>query len=199
VSCASAVFERTGVESSTRVEDDVASIELNAKFQFEDAARAAPVVIHELTLLEDERVPRPARRRPRGRCAPPRRSCSPARRWTCSTIDDPPRGCLDAVELLEHEDPVAELVDSRPARRLRSERVLSERPTLALADDTTRLSDAAPGAPTRSRRRRCVLALITFPGSLDDGDAMPRRGDRRCGEPVALWHADREPQGDVDA
>lgn len=41
------------------------------------------------------------------------------------------------------------------------------------------------------------VGVITFPGTLDDGDAA--RAVRRAGaESVALWHADRELQG-VDA
>jgi hypothetical protein len=103
-----AIFERSGVESSTRVEDGVPTIELNAKFQFEDAARAAPVVIHELTLLGGDFPGRPV-----GATAAVR--ATEAQALACDALDlldedDPPRGCLDAVELLRHEDPVGELL-----------------------------------------------------------------------------------------
>jgi phosphoribosylformylglycinamidine synthase subunit PurQ / glutaminase len=41
------------------------------------------------------------------------------------------------------------------------------------------------------------IGIVTFPGSLDDGDAM-RAVTRAGGEPVRLWHADRDLDG-VDA
>jgi hypothetical protein len=103
-----AIFERSGVESSTRVEDGTPTIELNAKFQFEDAARAAPVVIHELTLLGGEFPGEPV-----GAVAAVR--ATEAQLAACDALDlldedDPPRGCLDAAELLEQDDPVGELL-----------------------------------------------------------------------------------------
>jgi hypothetical protein len=103
-----AIFERSGVESSTRVEDGTPTIELNAKFQFEDAARAAPVVIHELTLLGGDFPGRPV-----GATAALR--ATEAQAAACEALglldeDEPPRGCLDAVELLRQDDPVGELL-----------------------------------------------------------------------------------------
>jgi hypothetical protein len=105
-----AIFERSGVESSTRVEDGTPTIELNAKFQFEDAARAAPVVIHELTLLGGEFPGQPV-----GALAALR--ATEAQLLACDSLDllaedDPPRGCLDAAELLEQDDPVEQLLDA---------------------------------------------------------------------------------------
>jgi phosphoribosylformylglycinamidine synthase I len=41
------------------------------------------------------------------------------------------------------------------------------------------------------------IGVVTFPGSLDDGDALRAVG-RAGGEPVALWHADTSLHG-VDA
>ncbi len=41
------------------------------------------------------------------------------------------------------------------------------------------------------------VGVITFPGSLDDGDAL-RAVETMGGEPVALWHADPDLHG-VDA
>jgi len=52
--------------------------------------------------------------------------------------------------------------------------------------------DAA--APAGSGTR---VGIVTFPGSLDDGDAA-RAVTRAGGEPVRLWHADRDLHG-VDA
>jgi hypothetical protein len=104
------IFERSGVESSTRVEDGVPTIELNAKFQFEDAARAAPVVVHELTLLGGDFPGEPVGARAALRA-------TEAQLVACEVLDlldedDPPRGCVDAVELLEQDDPVAELLEA---------------------------------------------------------------------------------------
>jgi hypothetical protein len=104
-----AVFERSGVESSTRVEDGDLVVELNAKFQFEDAARAAPVLVHELTLLGDGEFPG----LPVGATAALR--ATEAQHLVCEETglldeDDPPRGCLDAAELLELPEPLDELI-----------------------------------------------------------------------------------------
>ena len=106
-----AIFERSGVESSTRVEDGVPTIELNAKFQFEDATRAAPVVVHELSLLGGPEFPG----QPVGARAALR--ATRAQLTACESLDlfdddEPPRGCLDARELLAKDDPLAELLDA---------------------------------------------------------------------------------------
>lgn len=106
-----AVFELSGVESTTRIEDGEAVIELNAKFQFEDAARAAPVLVHELTLLGDDEFPG----RPVGARAVLR--ATEAQHRACEAgdlldVDEPPRGCLDAAELLTEDDPLAALVEA---------------------------------------------------------------------------------------
>ena len=100
-----AVFELTGVESSTRLEDGRPVIELNAKFQFENATRAAPAIIHELVHLAigwpgdvvdvDSEL-----------------AAVEAQHAACELLnlgDDPPRGCGDVAELLAEDDPRAEL------------------------------------------------------------------------------------------
>ena len=105
------VFERSGVESSTRVTDGEVVVEVNAKFQFEDAARAAPVLVHELTLLADEEFPG---QRVGARAA---LRATQAQHLACEALDllgddEPPRGCLDAAELLAQDDPVADLLEA---------------------------------------------------------------------------------------
>lgn len=106
-----AVFERSGVESSTRIEDGAPVVELNAKFQFVDAARAAPVLVHELTLLGDDEFP--------GRPVSARAAleATEAQQLACEELDlldddEPPRGCLDAEALLAGERPLDELVEA---------------------------------------------------------------------------------------
>lgn len=99
------VFELTGVESSTQFEDGRPVLELNAKFQFENATRAAPAIIHELVHLatgwpgdavdvESELA------------------AVEAQHAACELLnfgDDPPRGCGDVAELLAEDDPRAQL------------------------------------------------------------------------------------------
>lgn len=102
-----ATFELSGVESSTRVEGDRLVMELNAKFQFEDAIRGAPAVIHQLGLLADDRWP--------GQVVAADTELAAARsqQQACASLDlgdDPPRGCLDVDELLAEPDPLAALV-----------------------------------------------------------------------------------------
>lgn len=106
-----AAFERSGVESSLRIEDGAPVIELNAKFQFEDAARAAPVLVHELTLLGEGDFP--------GQPVGARSAllATEAQHLACEAMglldeDDPPRGCLDAAELLAQDEPLDQLVEA---------------------------------------------------------------------------------------
>ncbi len=106
-----AVFEMTGVESTTRVDGGELVVELNAKFQFEDAVRATPVLVHELTLLADDDFPG----RPVG--AASALAATEAQHLACEALDlldgdEPPRGCLDAAELLAGPDPLQGLVDA---------------------------------------------------------------------------------------
>ena len=101
-----AVFELTGVDDSARLDEGRVVIELNAKFQFEDATRAAPAVIHELVHLAHGMPGRVV-------TAQAELAAVEASAVACSELvldDDPPRVCSDARELLEAEDPLAELV-----------------------------------------------------------------------------------------
>jgi hypothetical protein len=109
-----AAFQLTGVESSSRLEDDRLVMELNAKFQFEDATRAAPAVVHQLVLLADPGFP--------GTEVSAERELLGVRAQAeaCAQLrfdDQPPRGCLDVEELLAEEDPIAALVDAGYRRR----------------------------------------------------------------------------------
>jgi hypothetical protein len=104
-----AVFEFAGVEGSARIEDDRLVVELNAKFQFEDASRAAPELIHQLTLIGQEDWP--------GAPLPATAAleAAEAQAEACERLsfpDDPPRGCRDVEELLAADDPLALLLDA---------------------------------------------------------------------------------------
>ena len=102
-----AVFERSGVESSLRRDDDGRlTLELNASFQFEDATRAAPAIIHQLSLLADRDFPGQPITAERALVA------TEAQALACDRLvfsDEAPRGCLDVVELLEDPDPIGAL------------------------------------------------------------------------------------------
>jgi hypothetical protein len=96
-----AVFEVTGLDSSARVEDGRVVIELNAKFQFEDATLAAPFVIHELVHLAHGWPAEPVD-------VDGELAALEAQARACDTLvirDDPPRGCNDAAEVLRATDP----------------------------------------------------------------------------------------------
>lgn len=102
-----ATFELSGVESSARVEDERLIVELNAKFQFQDARRAAPSLVHQLVLLTDPGWPGA----PVGVSTELR--AAELQRDACAALDfgdDLPRGCRDAAELLAAEDPVGDLL-----------------------------------------------------------------------------------------
>lgn len=110
-----AVFEVTGLDSSTRIEDGRTVIELNAKFQFEDSTEAAPFVIHELIHLAGGDWP----------AAPVTDTgelrALEAQQVACAALafrNEPPRGCDDADELVEDPDPLARLDEAgyRPGR-----------------------------------------------------------------------------------
>ena len=98
-----AVFELTGVDDSARVDDERLVIELNAKFQFEDGARAAPAVVHELVHAAQ---PWPV-------TAADELRAVELTDLACDQLvlgDEPPRVCRDARELLEQDDPLGALV-----------------------------------------------------------------------------------------
>lgn len=109
-----AVFEVTGLDSSARIEDGRPVIELNAKFQFEDATRAAPAILHELVHLAGEWPGQPVGDADELRAVE-------VQAQACDNLvfaDEPPRGCLDAEELLADPDPLSQLGDAgyRPVR-----------------------------------------------------------------------------------
>lgn len=101
------VFERSGVESSLRRDDDGRlTLELNASFQFEDATRAAPAIVHQLTLLADRGFPGAPITAERALLG------AEAQAQACDRLvfsDEAPRGCLDVEELLADPDPLGAL------------------------------------------------------------------------------------------
>lgn len=104
-----AIFERSGVESSARYENGRLVVELNAKFQFEDAMRAAPAIIHQLALLGVPDFP--------GTPISAEAELAATREQgvACDALpmgDQPPRGCLDVQELLTDDDPLGLLIDA---------------------------------------------------------------------------------------
>lgn len=103
-----AVFELSGVESSLRVTDDRRIVlELNAAFQFEDATRAAPAIIGQLTMLGQDDFPGAPI------SADAALAAAEAQAVACERLvftDAAPRGCLDVEELLADGDPRGSLV-----------------------------------------------------------------------------------------
>ena len=103
-----ATFELAGVESSTRLEDDRLVMELNAKFQFEDAVSGTPAVIHQLELLADDSWPgQPV-------SAQAELEAARAQQRACTALalgEEAPRGCRDVDELLAEDDPIASVLE----------------------------------------------------------------------------------------
>jgi hypothetical protein len=100
-------FERSGVDASARAEDGRIVIELNARYLFEDATRAAPVVVHQLALIGQPDWPGAvvsAQAEAAG-LAEQLRACG-----RLSLPDGVPRPCRDAAALLDADDLVADLV-----------------------------------------------------------------------------------------
>lgn len=105
-----AVFELSGVESSLRRGDDGRLVlELNAAFQFEDATRAAPAILGQLTMLAQDDFPG-APVTARSALAGIRAQATACDRLVFT--GEPPRGCLDVEELLAEPDPLTRLVDA---------------------------------------------------------------------------------------
>lgn len=100
-----AVFERSGVDSSARIEAGRPVIELNARFQFEDATEAAPFVAHELVHLATAWPGRAVD-------AAGELEAMEVQRRVCAALvfrDGAPRGCGDAAALAAMEDPIGAL------------------------------------------------------------------------------------------
>ncbi len=102
-----ATFERAGVDASVRREDGAMVMELNARYAFEDAARAAPAVVHQLGLIADPSWPG-AVVGAGAELAATRETATACARL--SLPEGPPRSCLDADEVLAAADPYAALV-----------------------------------------------------------------------------------------
>jgi hypothetical protein len=100
-------FERSGVDASARLEDGRIVLELNARYLFEDATRAAPVLIHQLALIGQRDWP--------GRPVSAQAELAATREQVraCAMLSLPggvPRACTDAEELLGSSDVLAGLV-----------------------------------------------------------------------------------------
>lgn len=104
-----ATFELSGVDSSTRLEDGRLVIELNAKFQFQDATRAAPFVLHELAHVGDGAWPG-AQVTAAGELVALEVQAEACDRLVLG--DEPPRGCDDARAVVDGTDPLDALVDA---------------------------------------------------------------------------------------
>ena len=104
-----ATFEVAAVDGSARVEDDRIVLELNARFLFEDARRAAPVVLHQLVLIGDPAWPgAPVSAERELRAA--EIHADACDRMTFQTQEPP--GCGDVRDLLAEPDPLAALIEA---------------------------------------------------------------------------------------
>lgn len=103
-----AVFEATGLESSARVEDSRVVIELNPRYQFEDATRAAPFILHELVHLASGWPGEPVD--VDGELLATEVTARACDRMVLG--DNPPLGCRDAQELMEADDAAQQLRDA---------------------------------------------------------------------------------------
>jgi hypothetical protein len=100
-------FEASGVDASARVEDGAIVLELNARYLFEDATRAAPVVVAELALIGQPDWPGAvvSAQAEAAALAEQLDACG-----RLSLPDGVPRPCRDAASLLASDDLVADLV-----------------------------------------------------------------------------------------
>jgi len=102
-----ATFERSGVDASVRQEDGGLVLELNARYLFEDATRAAPVVLAQLALVADPAWPGAPL------SAQAMLTALGEQLDACGRLvlpSGPPRACTDAAELLAASDPLGALL-----------------------------------------------------------------------------------------
>ncbi len=97
-----ATFETAAVESTTHLEEEGMVIELNARFLFEDASRAAPTLLYQLVLIADPQWP--------GERVSVEHELAAAEAQAdgCERVDlgeQPPRSCQDVRDLLDEPDP----------------------------------------------------------------------------------------------
>ena len=104
-----ATFEFTGTESSARVEDERVVIELSPRFQFADATRGAPFILHELVHLGSGTWPgTPVD-------AAQELLATEVTDRACQRLalgEDRPLGCIDAADLLADDDPLQAMVEA---------------------------------------------------------------------------------------
>jgi hypothetical protein len=103
-----AVFERTGTESSARVEDGRVVVELSPRYQVEDATRAAPFLIHELVHLAGDWPGEPVD-------VADELAATEATALACDRLafrDQPPLGCVDAQTLADDPDAAEQFRDA---------------------------------------------------------------------------------------
>lgn len=101
------VFERSGIDASTRLEDGRLVLELNARFLFEDATRAAPALIHQFVLMGQPDWPGATV------TADAELTAAHEQLVACARLVLPaglPRACTDAEELLALDDARAALI-----------------------------------------------------------------------------------------
>jgi len=104
-----ATFEVAAVESSARLEDETLVVELNARYLFEDASRAAPTLLHQLILIADPAWPGETV------AAETELAAATAHADACERLDlgeQPPAGCQDVRDLLDEDDPLRALEEA---------------------------------------------------------------------------------------
>lgn len=100
-------FEASGVDASARSEDGGIVLELNARYLFEDATRAAPVVVAQLALIGDPDWPGAVVSAQAEAAALAEQLAACGR---LSLPDGLPRPCRDAEELVASDTLVADLI-----------------------------------------------------------------------------------------
>lgn len=101
-----ATFEASAVETSARIEDDRMVVEVNARFLFEAASRAAPSLLYQLVLIADPQWPGERV------SVDHQLAAVQAQVDACERLDlgdEEPRSCQDARDLLAEPDPRAAL------------------------------------------------------------------------------------------